>query len=357
MNRAIVGNRRRYIGTPIQLTTYEPMTAPMTTPMTMTAPMTVPGPDIGAQYAALDAYLQQQGRLIPPVTPDVPLNIPYYGREQVQFQNGIAFEVHNAFEKINKKALFSFFKENSIENINIPSTNETFIKYMKNTLDEFIQLIPDTNSRKTSSMLDVENIFDNLLKNIQYTDEYKKLISYSLEYVKAQPEDFKMAYVSNFTYDCAHAYNGDNGMSCAKGIIERFVTSLIPAAMLYIDEGRYNRLIHILTPFNLKKAIMDFSSACLEESDGDENKFRECIIRELRGVMGNSYDDASVKTELNSYIPTIRNLFGGAKRGNTGKRKGNARLQTKKHRKIYKKTRKGVKARKYKKTSKAHRKI
>ena len=46
---------------------------------------------------------------------------------------------------------------------------------------------------------------------------------YVIEYLKKQPKEFKDIYVQSLIVDSTQAY-GPGGMSCAAGIVERFVT-------------------------------------------------------------------------------------------------------------------------------------
>ncbi len=233
-------------------------------------------------------------------------------------------QVHQAFDKINTQALFTFMKPSLSNNVNSISNKnrDDFINYMRDTLEGFIKLMPNNNSRKKVAETDIDNIFEGALNNIAYTDSYKKIISYCLNYVSKQSNEFKMAYASNFTYDCAHAYNKGNGnvrgeLSCAKGMIERFVLSLIPAAMLFVDtptftERGYDKLIDIIEnkPKNLRQLIDEFAKDCYEEASNSEDDFKKCLKRKLQGKLGNSYNEETVSKELDEYVPLL-GLFGG----------------------------------------------
>ncbi len=294
------------------------------------------------------------------------------------------FQVHQAFDKVNTEELFKFI-DPVISNNNINAIynldNYDFVNYMGDTLFyDFIKIMPNNNERKQRAEIDINNIFKYVLNNILYTPTYKKIITYCLQYVNKQPNEFKMAYAANFTYDCAHAYNTANGnvqgeLSCAKGMIERFVFSLVPAAMIFVGtptftEKGYDKLISIienkpipkpkanglLTQSDLRRLIDDFSQVCFEEAapsgeptNNSENKFKECLKRKLKEALGNSYNEETVSRELDEYVPLLA-LFGGFRK--TRKRRI---MKTRKHRvmktrKHKSKSNKMTKIRKMKKT-------
>ncbi len=239
-------------------------------------------------------------------------------------------EVHKAFDKVNKDDLFIFFKDNNIT-INTDLSNRDFISYVRSSLDSFISSMNNSNSRKKIAKDDINNIFREVLNNLKYPDEYKEMISYCLEYVKKQPEKFQNAYVSNFTYDCAHAYNGEYPLSCAKGIIERFVTSLVPAALLYITNNehkskKYDILIDIIS-FDAKKVIAEIANDCYI-TNIKEDSYKDCIRNKLKDRLKERYNN-SLNKNINEYVSTL-GYFGG-KRWKT--RKGYTKRYTAKHKK------------------------
>ncbi len=264
--------------------------------------------------------------------------------------HNVAFEVHNAFNKINITKLFEFIEPYiSLDDIDeiYDMDNKEFAEYMKNTLDQFIIRIPKKNIRRSRSQTDIENIFNGILNNLAYPNEYRKIISYCLKFASKQANEFKMEYASNFTYDCAHAYNSNNGnttsrLSCAKGMIERFVFSFVPAAMLFIDtplfkRKKYDVLISIIEtkPKDLRGLIDQFAKDCYEEASNSEDDFKACLKRKLSEELKNSYNNTVVTRELDEYVPLLQ-LFGGAKRRmmKTRKMKCNKRMKSMKARKI-----------------------
>jgi hypothetical protein len=240
---------------------------------------------------------------------------------------GFSVQIHRAFSKINKSALFSFLLDRTGP-ITIPAaTDSEYSDYILSTLQGFLDKMENSNNRKNTAITDLANIYTNMLKRMKFSVIYRQIISLCLEYVKLQPEDFQKAYVYFYALDCAHAYNGKNGMSCALGILERFVSSLASAAAVYIEsplytEKGYDRLVSILenSVKTLRKRIEDSGAACFQQHGEDETEFRECIKRRLREELGTSYNNSAASTELNAYIPVL-GVFGGGRRTRKLKRK------------------------------------
>jgi hypothetical protein len=141
-----------------------------------------------------------------------------------EFNEGIAFEVHNQFNKHFQKNNKKYFE------IISPFTKEdnhyliqpNIIDHVKNKIDAYI----DNNYVKQEKEPLIEKlhaIFERV-KNTEYMTEAENriLIGKTIDFVLAQKEDFIKYYLSVFSHDCYHAYSGQDGMSCVKGILERF---------------------------------------------------------------------------------------------------------------------------------------
>jgi hypothetical protein len=264
---------------------------------------------------------------------------------------GIAFEVHKAFNKIDKAALIEFIKP-YINEANVltykSKNNNEFKEYLKSSLNGFISKINNNNSRKNQSKTDLEKIFRQILGNLQYKDSYKELITYCLEYVKKQPKKFQETYVSTFTYDCAHAYDAANdddnsSISCAKGMLERFVLNLKDAAVAVkstnnavFNTNKYAELISIIQSVPLSnsekitKDINKYAQECLGNNSVNSNeKLIECVKQKF----GERLTD-SISSQIETYIPTLR-LYGGKRRKpiKTRKARKNKRRTLAKHKK------------------------
>ena len=208
------------------------------------------------------------------------------------------------------------------------------------------------------------------LDGLNYNDfsiNYKKALFYSIEFAKLQSYEFKDSYIKNFINDCNEAYEGEDGLTCALGAIERFWIILIPACKIIISmEGQdedlinmYTTLIGILTYVKdvyINQYIKDWY--VLHKNTGD-NKFvnmsEDDIKENLKTFVLEKFpenDKEYVKEKLNEIIPALSFdeddfVYNGGKKRRTSKNK----TKTKKHNKTKSKS-KTNKKRKLKSKSK-----
>jgi len=109
---------------------------------------------------------------------------------------------------------------------------------------------------------DFEKIMRNVLTYLKY-DLFKlwtRSMMYSLDYVEKQPILFKKTYMESFLKDCVHAYEGAAGMSCATGVLERFVVSLMAGcgAVLSVSDNPEYDYIKSIVENGLNKLIPEY---------------------------------------------------------------------------------------------------
>jgi hypothetical protein len=263
-----------------------------------------------------------------------------------------ALDVHNAFRKIETAKLIKFFKQSlpnylteSINNNAYELNDAQFKGYLKETLDGFIDTIENSNIKRKSEEY-LEKIFETL-GTILYDKEDKKLITYCLEYVKQQPKAFQKIYVELYTKDNACAYSGPDpnniSMSCAKGMMERFVLKLVDAATAVesINKSAYNsnnyeELINIIEnkPLTIKKLIDKYAQECSKnETINSDTKLIECVKNKIRDKHTELFTN-NVSRQINEYIPMLM-LYGGRIRKSikTRKARKNKRKTLAKHKK------------------------
>ena len=200
----------------------------------------------------------------------------------------------------------------------------------------------------------MENIMTQRLDGLDYNDfsiNYKKALFYSIEFAKLQSYEFKDSYINNFINDCNQAYEGEDGLTCALGAIERFWFMLIPACKIIISmEGQhdelinmYNTLIGILT-YNkdvyINQYIKDWY--VLHKNTGDDkfvNMSEDDIKENLKTFVLEKFpenDKAYVEEKLNEIIPALSFdeddfVYNGGRRRISKKNKN--KTKTKKHKK------------------------
>ena len=157
------------------------------------------------------------------------INPPLRNRPMVR-----AMQVHEEAAKINYNKLNELLSKNSgpiPADINYPVFNVNYPVFIRNKLEEFISKFEDP-SEKAELTIRLNSIMDQRVNGIDYrglSPLVLRSIFYGLSYVSVQTDEFKKIYVETFTHDCVHAYNGQNGMTCAAGALERILFSLLPA--------------------------------------------------------------------------------------------------------------------------------
>jgi uncharacterized protein YjbI with pentapeptide repeats len=157
------------------------------------------------------------------------INPPLRNRPMVR-----AMQVHEEAAKINYNKLNELLSKNSgpiPADINYPVFNVNYPVFIRNKLEEFISKFEDP-SEKAELTIRLNAIINDRINGIDYrglSPLVLRSIFYGLSYVSVQTDEFKKIYVETFTHDCVHAYNGQNGMTCAAGALERILFSLLPA--------------------------------------------------------------------------------------------------------------------------------
>ena len=151
-----------------------------------------------------------------------------HGRPQ-----GALFQVHNAFFKMNMDNYMEILNK-IINDVNIASYNRDIFEYIKQELSNKInKIFPEEVSKIKKEGLD--RVFTHLKEgidirgnNMYYNSKLiinNVVLGKSIDYVLSKSDNFIKLYIKSLLNDCLNAYGdgGDRGMSCAPGIIERFI--------------------------------------------------------------------------------------------------------------------------------------
>lgn len=137
-----------------------------------------------------------------------------------------AMEVHAATYKINKK-MEKYFEIigscPSVKEDNHYLNQPNIIDHIQNKLDVYIDK-HYVKQEKEPLIEKLHAIFERIKLTTFIAEAHNRLlIGKTIDFVLAQEEDFIKFYLSVFSHDCYDAYSGNHeGMSCAKGILERF---------------------------------------------------------------------------------------------------------------------------------------
>jgi len=133
---------------------------------------------------------------------------------------------------------------------NIVDEIKTYIFHLFNPCNEL--------SIKIDSVLnnDIHTIFDNYISDINgniHNITFRQFVVASFEFISRRTTEFKQQYISFFLDDSLSAYDGsgNEAISCSKGILERFITTIPNALSLSLDK----EITSIDTKENLQRII------------------------------------------------------------------------------------------------------
>ena len=183
--------------------------------------------------------------------------LPRHRPQQIRVD---ATQIHKFTAKINFDYLISFFKSKT-GNVEIPS-DINYPNFIKQSLVTFINHSKESEEEKNKKKEGLERIMNERLRGLNYSLNsplLNKTVFYVLLYVDSQPEDLKNAYVDTFIKECIHAYEGEYGMTCAQGALERIILSLQSAIVTYGIEKNpdYQTIIDIINT-NPEKLVSEY---------------------------------------------------------------------------------------------------
>jgi Leucine-rich repeat (LRR) protein len=258
--------------------------------------------------------------------------------EQHQIGPINSVQVHKEFAKIDIRSLFMFIDTKVPKEALEAERRSVDITRVAGTLRSYIVRMPLNQAAQKHLLDNLSEIYSQRLEGYGYDAQDKTVISYCMAYVAAQPERFQCEYARAFVEDCGYAAYGGLEISCVKGVIERFVSTLGLAALLYDGTPEYNSLQYRQLASiighkkigSLKEHMYHISKDCYAESDGDVAKFRKCIIDKLKAELGDEFNEKNPTTEttLNEVVKNLGMFDGGRVRRTHKKRKDIFRKRT-----------------------------
>ena len=229
-------------------------------------------------------------------------------------EEGRAVDTHKTFYNIRINMLIDFYKENAdIDEDSIPDNNELLNTFTQMYLTDMVENL-DMNETEKSALRDGLNgcfrerlntyNFSQIIAGTEPSVNFRTLIHYVVEYLKKQPKEFKDIYIQSLILDSTQAY-GPRGMSCAAGIVERFVTVMEQAAVVVKDTTpskaeEYTELINIITN-DPKSLIKSYQQEWFEfHKEGGPNAFAESvaldtIMKSYKDFLEEKFDFANLR--------------------------------------------------------------
>jgi hypothetical protein len=267
--------------------------------------------------------------------------------EQHQIGPINSVQVHKEFAKIDIRSLFMFI-DTKVPREMLEAERRSFdITRVAGTLRSYIVRMALTEAAQKRLLDNLRAIYSQRLEGYGYDADDKTVITYCMTYVAAQPERFQSEYARAFVEDCGYDAYGGLEISCVKGVIERFVSTLGLAALLYDGTPEYNSLQYRQLASiighkkigSLKERMNLISKDCYGKSqnnngNADETKFRKCMTDTLKAELGNQFNEknSTTKNALNAVVGELNGMFGGRRvRRTHKKRKDILRKRTIKH--------------------------
>jgi hypothetical protein len=215
---------------------------------------------------------------------------------------GIAFEIHNAFHKLDQSKLIEFINSaretKPFTLLPIDNNSMRFSTTLNSVLTDEIHLVFSTDLDTRSRLLTRLPILIGQIEDIPFTRDILALAILTISFAKSISTEFYKTYITLFIDDSFEAYGnrGSIDASCPKGIIERIVFSLYTASIvecpditsIEVCQEPYKSLIKIIGP--AMPVHLDFNGLTKEWFENFSHK-----------VTGKT-EEERVKNRKNSYI-------------------------------------------------------
>ena len=276
-------------------------------------------------------------------------------------------QIHRESAKINYVKLNTFLQEKT--HTSLPA-NINYTTYINDNLLHIIDTNDEPADTKTLQKNGLKRIMTERLNSVDYT-HFSELqlnsIFYTIQYVLQQPAEFQKIYVNTFITDCVHAYEGEDGMTCVAGAIERFVMSLVTACQTSLSSDAenedYQTIVAIIIA-NPSKLVPEYIQDWYKlHKTGTENAFPTGTSNETKKenlktyLLGFFPDEGElIDAKISEFADTIGydddSFMYGGKRKKRFTKRNNMRKNSKKNKKN-----KPRKTRKIKKTQKNPKKV
>ena len=229
-------------------------------------------------------------------------------------EEGRAVDTHKTFYNIRINMLVDFYREKAdIKNVDITKNDDELRDMALTLLILAIDDLDATAQERSALNTGIGSCFRDRLNSYNFgqviagTDprvNFRTLIYCALKYLEAQPKEFRDIYVQSLVIDSTQAY-GPGGMSCAAGIVERFVTVMEQAAVVVKDTRpekaeEYVELINILTN-DPKSLIKNYQQEWFEiHREGGPDAFAESaaldtIMDSYKAFLEERFDYANLR--------------------------------------------------------------
>ena len=187
-----------------------------------------PGWQINQQTRTIEMFLQSplEGTVLQGVqqqpAPRQPAQRQPAQRQPAQQQpQGLAWEVHNAFDDLDLPKFMTVIRRENNGASNFKDTNnvlEPVISYINSSDTSLTQ---EQKTRYTTNFRKHRGIIENVNEYIRGHPEVKTNTLEVIQFVLSQEPNYKDLYIETFENECMGGYSTGNRQSCTKGMFER----------------------------------------------------------------------------------------------------------------------------------------
>ena len=270
---------------------------------------------------------------------------------------GVAYEVHNAFESFKPKEAQYL---SIINQPHLPYGN--IYNYIKENFKE--QINQHFSDNKDAKLNELTTVLTKISGRIP--EEDKDLIGKTIDFAFSQDENFIKEYITTFLDETCKAYKGlGDTTSCVKGIIERFIINIGSTVQILCAEGCENEQYKKLDKlFNNKLDLnaeaeqwfqldeVKNMSEIQDETERKEKRKEHFINHMIQRAKELQLYNQKLEEEIKKYATSIEYSFGDLQLGGFRKKRTTKKLRKTKKSKKLRKTRKSKTSRKSKKQRK-----
>ena len=142
-------------------------------------------------------------------------------------QQGIAFQIHNKYKEIPAAKVYNFL---TIKDPTDYSNTNNIVDFIRPKLLNMVSYYDTPQINDTQKLIDILEKLNNAT-TVRDDNTNKIFIGKIVTFVNTLPRDFQIQFIQGFINECSTAYgnvdvyNPEN-ISCSKGIVERFITTL-----------------------------------------------------------------------------------------------------------------------------------
>jgi hypothetical protein len=152
---------------------------------------------------------------------------PIVPADAAEHPNGIAYQIHNKYKEIPAAKVYNFLTTKDPTDY---SNTNNIVEFIKPIL---LNVVTSYDTPQINDTQKLDDILEKLNNATTVRDDItnKNFIGKIVTFVKKLPPNFQIQFIQGFITECSTAYGNVNvynseNISCTKGIVERFITTL-----------------------------------------------------------------------------------------------------------------------------------